>query len=184
MWPISTVLRDLERRAAVGAGVAGSHLAQVVELGLKVLAGRDIAQVVIVAIRAGDHVAPAGERRVGEHRACCVTPTGPSEPASAPNHSRISRGMRRAELGVAGDGGELGLAELMVAAQQDQHGLAVGDQHEALHLRGLGQARELGDLGDGLAAGRVELLGREVALGIGRGGADGARDTAFSRFAA
>ena len=70
------------------------------------------------------------------------TPTGPSEPASAPNHSRISSGTRGPELGVAGDGAELRLAQLVIAAQQHQHGLAVRHQHQALHLRGLGQPGE------------------------------------------
>ena len=111
------------------------------------------------------------------------TPTGPSEPASAPNHSRISSGCAGRNSGSPDTARELGLAQLMVAAQQHQHRLAVGHQHQALHLRGLGQAGELRDLRDGLAAGRVELLGREIALGIGGGRRRRARATAFSRLA-
>ena len=38
MWPISTVLRTSSVRPALGAAVAGSHLAQVVDLGLEILA--------------------------------------------------------------------------------------------------------------------------------------------------
>ena len=85
-------LHHVERRAALRARIARGHLAQVAELGLEILARGDVAQVVIV--------------RDWRRRSCCagppapgrrgcvifVTPTGPSEPASAPNHSRISSG--------------------------------------------------------------------------------------------
>ena len=72
-----------------------------------------------------------------------VTPTGPSEPASAPNQSRISSGCAWRNSATPMRGGELGLAQLMVAAQHHQHRLAVGHQHQALHLRRLRQAGEL-----------------------------------------
>ena len=63
------------------------------------------------------------------------------------------------EFGVAGDGPELRLVQLMVAAQQHQHRLAVRHQHQALHLRRFGQADELRHFRHGLASGRVNLFG-------------------------
>ena len=110
------------------------------------------------------------------------TPTGPSDPASRAEPLADFLGMRRAELGIVHDGAGLGFAQLVIAAQQDQQRLAVGYHHQAFHLRALGQAREGGHFGDGLAAGCVELLGPQVAGGIGGGRAAGT-ETAFSRLA-
>ena len=67
-----------------------------------------------------------------------VMPMGPSEPGSAPNQSLISPDARGALRSAPADGcGEFGFAQLMVAAQQRENGLAVRHHHEALHLRGL-----------------------------------------------
>ena len=162
MWPISTVLTIVERLAAARAGVAGGHLPEVVEFGLEILAGGDVAQVVVVAVGAGDHVAAALQRLVGQdghvghaHRA--ERAGVGAEPVAD------LLGVRGAEVGVAGGAAELGLAQLVVAAQQRQHGLAVGHQHQALHLRGFGQAGEFGDLARwscGRACGTPRARGR------------------------
>jgi hypothetical protein len=142
MWPTLHGLADSSGRRTCGALVARGHLAQVVDLGLKILAQRHVAQVVIVLIGAGDHVAPAHQRLVRQNRHVLH--------AHRPQRSRFraepfagSLRARGPELRVVDHGPELRLAQLMVAAQHRQHRLAVGHQHQALHLRGLRQAREL-----------------------------------------
>ena len=71
-----------------------------------------------------------------------VMPMGPSEPGSAPNQSLISPGCAGRTSSAPPDRcGELGFAQLMIAAQQRQHGLAVRHHHEALHLRRLAAGR-------------------------------------------
>ncbi len=103
------------------------------------------------------------------------TPTGPSDPASAPNHSRISAGSAGRNSGSPATAAELGLAQLVVAPQHHQNGLPIGHQHQALHLRRFGQPGEPRHVGDRLAARRVERLGAEIAFGIGNGGLGGHR---------
>ena len=68
MWPTSTAFFDLQRAAAVGTGVARRHLPQIFELRLEIFAGRDVAQVIVVLIGAGDHVAAALQCIVGQDR--------------------------------------------------------------------------------------------------------------------
>ena len=146
------------------------------ELGLEILAGRDVAEVVIVAVGAGDHVAAAAEGGIGEdgHVLDADGPKGAGVGAE-PGADFLS--VRGAEERVAHGGAELGFAELVIAAQQHEDGVAVGHQHQALHLGAFGQAGERRDFGDGLAAGGVERLGVEVALGIGGRGSGGAGDS-------
>ena len=165
---------DLDEAAAARADVARGHLPQVADFGLEILAGGDVAKVVVVAVGAGDHVAAAGEGLIGEDGHAGHAHGAERAGIGAEPFADLG-GVGRAELGVAGDGGELGLAELVVAAQQHQDRLTVGHQHEALHLRGGGEAGEFGDFGDGLAARRMERLRGEVARGIGDGGRRGTR---------
>ena len=162
-------LADLERGAALGALVARRHLAQVVNLRLKIFAQRHVAQMVIVFVGAGDHVAPPHQRLVRQNRHVVH--------AHRPQRSRFRAepplnlfGLGGPEFGVVDDGPEFRHAQLMVAAQHRQHRLAVGHQHQALHLRGFRQARELRHFRDGLPPRCVKLLGLEIALGIGDGG--------------
>ena len=54
----------------------------------------------------------------------------------------------------------------MIAAQQRENGFSIGHHDEALDLRSFRQTGEFGDFGYGLAARRMELLGRGVGVGI------------------
>ena len=54
--------------AAVRAGVPFHHLAKIHEPGLEIFARRDVAQVIVVFIRAGDHVFSALQSGVGQDR--------------------------------------------------------------------------------------------------------------------
>ena len=63
-------LRDFERLAAIDARVAGRHLPQVHELRPKIFARRDVAQVMVVLVRARDHVAAALQARCRPGSAC------------------------------------------------------------------------------------------------------------------
>ena len=53
-------------RGVVGAAVPFDHFAQIGEARLEIAPRRDVAQVVVVFVGAGDHVAAALERLVGE----------------------------------------------------------------------------------------------------------------------
>ena len=128
------------------------------KLRLEIFARRDVAQVIIVLVGAGDHVAAAFERLVRQDRACSSRPPGRAIPRSAPNHSRISSGCAGRTAASPARRGELGLAQLMIAAQQRQHRLAIRHHHQALHLRGFRQSGELADFGDRLAARACETL--------------------------
>ena len=55
-----------ERAAIDNRCIAFDGLAKVVKLGFKILAGSDMAQVMIVLIRARDHIAAAAQGFVGE----------------------------------------------------------------------------------------------------------------------
>ena len=68
MCPISTVLRISSVAPQLCAGVPRLHLPQIQKLRLEIFAGRDVAQMIIVLVRAGDHVAPALERAVRQNR--------------------------------------------------------------------------------------------------------------------
>src|SRR5439155_16144248 len=61
-------LDHFQRFAASLARVARHHLAQILELRRKILTWRDVAQVVIILVRAGDHVPASLDRGVGQDR--------------------------------------------------------------------------------------------------------------------
>ena len=63
-----------------------------------------------------------------------MTPTAPRLPGCAPSAAKISSGFGGAEGRRAERADKLGLIQLVVAAQQDQHGLAVRDIDERLDL--------------------------------------------------
>jgi hypothetical protein len=59
-----------------------------------------------------------------------LIPTGPSEPASAPNQFPYLVRMRRTDVDRAGNRSKFRLAELMIAAQKRQDRLAVRDHYQ------------------------------------------------------
>ena len=87
--------------------------------------------------------------------------------------------MRGTKRDIARDCGELGFAQLMIAAQQDQQRLTVGHQHQALHLRAFRQSGEGTHFRNGLAPRRVKFLGLQVAFRIGREWCAGMRGGLF-----
>ena len=98
-------------RRSVDAGVARGHLAQVVELGLEVLAGRDVAQVVVVLVGAGDHV-PAARAAPGRRGSCMFVDADRTERAGVGAEPLANLlGMRGAELGARRRRPELRLAQ-------------------------------------------------------------------------
>ena len=70
MCPISTRLVQRDGAAARRTQVARGDLPQIEIFGLEIFAGRDVAQMIIVLVRAGDHVAAALQSLVRDDRAC------------------------------------------------------------------------------------------------------------------
>jgi hypothetical protein len=96
------------------------------------------------------------------------TPTGPRRARGRAKPLLDLMRMRRAEFRIVHHRAQLGFAQLVVPAQQHQHWLTVGHQHQALHLRRLRQPGERGHFRNGLAPGGGELFRRPVPLGIRR----------------
>ena len=121
----------------------------------------------IVPVRPGDHVAPSQQRVVGQYPHIPDTDRTQRPCRSAEPILNLGRICRAKFDGTSERFCQLGLAQLVVAAQQRQHGLAVDHHHQALHLRSRRQAGKRGNFRDGLTARRVKFLGVELALGIG-----------------
>ena len=111
-------------------------------------------------------MSPAGERLVGQDGHILDTDRPQRTGIRSEPIADLVR-PRSTEFGIAGDGPELRLIQLMIAAQHHQQRLPVRNQDQALHLRGLGQPGKLRYLRDGLPARRVKLLRRHVAFGVG-----------------
>ena len=183
MWPISTHLISSIGAAALHARVAGGHLPQIEILGLEIFVGSDMPQVIIVFVRSRDHVAAALQSLIRDHAHVLHAHRTERSGIGAEQLPDFLR-MRRPEFGGLHRGAEFRFAERMIAAHQRENGLAVGDQHQALHLRGLGEPRERRKLGRwsfGRAYGTAS--GVKSPSGSASGGAVG-RAAAFSRFAA
>ena len=96
-------------------------------------AGGDVAQVVVVAVRAGDHVAAVFEGGIGDDQH--VGDADGAEGArfgAEPVDDFGGEGL--ADFGGAEGGGEFGFAELVVAAEHGEDGFAVGHHDQAFHL--------------------------------------------------
>ena len=135
MWPTSTVFFTCERRLAERAGLARLHLAEVEPRARRRCRAprprrargsrRWLAPVVRLR-----RPASAGSARIRRPR----TPTAPRLPAPAPSAARISSARAGAQLARACAVGELLHGELVVAAQQHEHELAVERVDERLDL--------------------------------------------------
>src|SRR5271156_3921191 len=122
---------------------------------------------VIIPVRAGDHVVPSFERLIRQDRQLRNAHRAERTSLGTERTANFI-GTRRTKSRISRGRAEFRFTKLMVAAQQHQHSLAPRHQHQALDLRSLRQARELAHLGDSLAPRRMKLLWREIALGVWR----------------
>ena len=164
-------LDERQRLAATHASIASSHLPEIVKLRREIFAGCDVAQVIVVTIRACDHILPPFECAVryqphafhtyGTERTCVRT-----QPLAH------LFGTRRTNVARAHGAPKLGFTQLMIAAQKRDYWLAIRHHDQALHLRGLRQFCQLCNVRDRLAAGCVKFFGSEITRGIGNGRSD------------
>ena len=138
---------------------------------------------VIVAVGAGDEVAAAAKGEVGDqtHAAQGALVGIERSQRAGIGAEPLSDffGAGGAKGREAGGGGELGFAQLVIAAHQRQDRLIAHHQHQALHLRAGGQAGKSRHVVDGLLPGSGEGLGGEIAGRIGGGGREGRGGGAF-----
>ena len=187
---------DLERRAAVRAALALDGIADVgCDGGGEVAARRDVAEVVVELVGAGDHVGAAFEGLVeddgdvfAERIFCCGEANRAQVPGGAIEPGLQLFGAHIAQLARAGDIEQLGFVDRMVATQEDGERLPFSILRESHVGQGLdvvlGQhLEESDDVRDGGLAGSVDALRLAIAGGA-RSSTGASFEVAFSRLAA
>src|ERR1017187_107954 len=169
MWPTSTVLTTASGAAQCGhwspAATWRRSRISAWKSSPKVTWRRWVSSLLAPAIRLRRPTSARSARM-----AMFFTPTGPSEPASAPNHSTISSGRACRNSGALATAPNLVSLRWCSPRRSASAGLPSAPGPRLFIWEVSGKPVKAAHLGDGLPAGRVEFLRREIAFGIGQGG--------------
>ncbi len=185
MCPISTAVSMRKGAPQFGTGFSGGYASQVDVSGwLEGFAGRDVLDVVVLFVGAGNQVAPSFEGFVDEEERLVAVAESPL-PTRHSEGRESRRGMEERLDFLFGHGtsffaadrrAEFCLVHLVIAAKKENHraqldlaGFRVGfvrHQRERLHLVFWRHAEEFRDVLNRLHAGRVDFKRLAVAFGL------------------
>src|SRR5260370_8902430 len=137
--PDLPALDQLDRAAAVYTRISRRGLPKIEMIGFEIVAGIAVAQMVVVFVGAGDHVAPALQSLIRDHaHVLDAHRTERSRLRAEPLANLL--GMRRPDLDSLHRGGEFRFAERGFAAHQRENWFPIRNLHKALALRRLRQS--------------------------------------------